>query len=101
VAGCHSFCLFFIFYNIQYIQTFIQLHSFNTIHPSAFAEASADINGLFAYHYCQQRAVTPDPESLNSNKKGAKLPLLSEEGWQHCPLITYQGAFFNGGETLR
>jgi hypothetical protein len=30
--------------------------------------------------YCQQRAVKTDPESLNSNKKGAKLPLLSAEG---------------------
>ncbi len=29
---------------------------------------------------CQRRAVSPDPESLNSNKKGAKLPLLSAEG---------------------
>jgi hypothetical protein len=56
--------------------------------------------------YCQQRAVTPDPESLNSNKKGAKLSLLSAEGChtrldgQHCPLITYQGVFFKGVETL-
>jgi hypothetical protein len=33
-----------------------------------------------AHHYIQQRAVTPDPESLNSNKKGAKLPFLSAEG---------------------
>jgi hypothetical protein len=38
------------------------------------------------------------------NKKG--LPLLSAEGChtrldgQHCPLITYQGVFFKGGETL-
>jgi hypothetical protein len=45
------------------------------------------------------RAVTPDPESLNSNKKGAKLPLLSAEGChtqldgQPCPLITYHGFF--------
>ncbi len=31
VAGCHSFCLFFIFYNIH---TFIQSHSCNTIHLS-------------------------------------------------------------------
>jgi hypothetical protein len=54
-------------------------------------------------HYCQQRAVTSDPESLNSNKKGAKLPLLSAEGChtlvdgQH---YTYHGVFFKGGETL-
>jgi hypothetical protein len=27
VTGCHSFCLFFIFYNIH---TFIQSHSYNT-----------------------------------------------------------------------
>ncbi len=27
VAGCHSFCLFFIYYNIH---TFIQSHSYNT-----------------------------------------------------------------------
>ncbi len=27
-----------------------------------------------------ERAVTPDLESLNSNKKGAKLPLLSSRG---------------------
>ncbi len=36
---------------------------------------------------------------LDSNEKVAKLPLLSAEGChtpqdgQHCPLITYQGAF--------
>ncbi len=62
----------------------------------------ADSNGLLAHHYCQQRAVTSDPKSLNSNKKGAKLPLLSSEGChtqrdgQHCPLITYQGVFLRG-----
>ncbi len=55
--------------------------------------------GPLAHHYCQQRAVTPDPESSNSNKKSAKLPLLSAEGChtrlegQHCRLITYQGVF--------
>jgi hypothetical protein len=60
-------------------------------------------NGLFG---AQQRAVTPDTESLNSNKKSAKHPLISAEGChtqldgQHCPLITYQGAFLKGGETL-
>ncbi len=58
-------------------------------------QTSADSNGLLVHHYCQQRAVTPDPENLNSNKKGAKLPLLSAKGChtrlegQHCPLITY------------
>ncbi len=63
-----------------------------------------DSNGRFTHHYCQQRAVTTDPESSNSNRKGAKLPLLSAEGchtWlegQHCPLITNQGVFFQGGE---
>jgi hypothetical protein len=36
-------------------------------------------SGLLAHHYFQQRAVTPDPESLNSNKKGVKLLLLSVE----------------------
>ncbi len=51
-------------------------------------------------------AVSPDPESSNSNKKGAKLPLLSADGChtqlegQHCPLIRYQGVFFKGVETL-
>jgi hypothetical protein len=34
VTGCHSFCLFFIFYNIHSI-TFIQY-----IYPSPFADAS-------------------------------------------------------------
>jgi hypothetical protein len=34
----------------------------------------------------QQRAVTPDPESSNSNKKGAKLPLISAEGC-HTQLV--------------
>jgi hypothetical protein len=54
------------------------------------------------HHYCQQRAVTPGPESLNANKKDAKLPLLSAEGCntqldgQHCPLITYQVVFSRG-----
>jgi hypothetical protein len=49
--------------------------------------------------------VKPDPESLNLNKKGAKLPFLSAEGChtpkkgQHCTLITYQGVIFKGGET--
>ncbi len=63
-------------------------------------QSSADINGLLGHHYCQQRAVTPDPESFNSNIKGARLPLLFAEGCpilldgQHCPLITYQGVFF-------
>jgi hypothetical protein len=42
------------------------------------------------------KGLTPHPESLNSNKKGAKLSLLSTEGChtlldgQHCP----QGVFF-------
>ncbi len=59
-------------------------------------QLSADRNGLWAQHYCQQRVVTPYPESLNSNIKVARLPLLSAEGChtqmdgQHCPL-TYQG----------
>ncbi len=66
----------------------------------------ADSNGLLEHHYSQQRAVTPYPESLNSNETGAKLQFLSADGchtWlegQHCPLITYQGVFFKGGETL-
>jgi hypothetical protein len=87
--------------------------AFRALQPSAnyFAEwsgrvwqLSADGNGLMAHHYCQQRAVTPDPETFNSNKKGTKLPLLSAEGChtrldgQHCPLITYQGVFFKGGD---
>ncbi len=69
-------------------------------------QPSADSNSLLAHHYCQQRSITPDPESLNSNKKGSELPLISAEGChtrlegQHCPLITYQGVFFKGGETL-
>ena len=69
-------------------------------------QPSADSNGLLAHHYWQQRAVTPGPESLNSNKKAAKRTLLSAEGCrtrldgQHCPLITYQGIVFKGGETL-
>jgi hypothetical protein len=67
---------------------------------------TADSNGLLGHHYSQQRAVTPDPESLNSNKNGTKLPLLSVEGFhtqmdqmdgQHCPLIKYQ-AFFSRAE---
>jgi hypothetical protein len=46
-------------------------------------QPSADRNDRFTFthHYCQQRAITPDPESLNSNKKGSRLPLLSAEGW--------------------
>jgi hypothetical protein len=47
-----------------------------------------------------------DLESLNSNKKGAKLPSLSAEG-SHTPngwaaLLSYNisGYFFKGGETL-
>ncbi len=69
-------------------------------------QPSADSNGLLAHHYIQQRAVTPVSESLNSDKKGTKLPFLSAEGCrtplegQHCTLITYQGVFFKGGETL-
>ncbi len=69
-------------------------------------QPSADSNGRLAHHYYQQRAVTPDPESLNSYKTGAKLSLLSAEGChipldgRHCPLITYQGVFFKGGENL-
>ncbi len=61
---------------------------------------------FWRHHYCQQRTVTSDPESLNSNKKGAKPPLLSAAGChtrldgQHCPLISYQGIFFMGVETL-
>ncbi len=57
------------------------------------------VMAFFALHYYQKRAVTSNPESLNSNKKGAKLPLLSAEGChtqldgQHCPLITYQSVF--------
>ncbi len=67
----------------------------------------ADSNGRWAHHYCQQRAVTPNPESLNSNKKGAKLSLLFAEGCQSHPTgraafpsDKYQGIFFKGGETL-
>ncbi len=71
-------------------------------------QPSADSNGLLAHHFIQQGAVTLDPEILNSNKKGAKLPFLSAEGChshtllegRHCPLITYQGDFFKGVETL-
>ncbi len=69
-------------------------------------QPSADSNSLLVHHNYQQRAVTPYPESLNSNKKGAKLPLLSAEGChsrldgQHCPLIKYQGVFFKGEKTL-
>jgi hypothetical protein len=54
----------------------------------------------------QERAVMPYPKYLNSNKKDAKLPKQSAEGChaqmdgQHCPLITYQGVFFKGGENL-
>jgi hypothetical protein len=39
-------------------------------------------------------------------QKGAKLPLLSEEGChtrldgQHCPLITYQGIFFKASDDI-
>ncbi len=67
---------------------------------------SANSNGLLTHLNCQQRAIIIGPESLNSNKKGAKLSLLSAEvghtrlDGQHCPLITYQGVFFKGGETL-
>ncbi len=86
--------------------------SFRVLLPSANYSAqwsgrvwqpSADSNDLLAHHYCQQRAVTP---SLNSNKKGAKLPLLSAEGChtrldgQYCHFNTYQGVFFKDGETL-
>ncbi len=39
VAGCHSFCLFLIFYNIH---TIIQSHSYNT-----FAEASPSPHRLW------------------------------------------------------
>jgi hypothetical protein len=46
-------------------------------------QPSADSNGRLAHYYCQQRAVTPDPESSNSNKKGAKLPLLFCRGLSH------------------
>ncbi len=89
--------------------------TFRALQPSANYSAewsgrvwqpSADSNGLLAQNFIQQRAVTPDPESLNSNKKGTKLPFLSAEGChtllegQHCPLITYQGVFFKGGENL-
>jgi hypothetical protein len=61
---------------------------------------------VMAIWCCQQRAVTPDPESSNANKKGAKLSVLSAEGChtqlevQHCPLITYQGVFFKVRKTL-
>ncbi len=69
-------------------------------------QPSANSNGLLEHHYCQQRAVTPDPESLNLKKKGAKLPVLSAEGLHtrldglHCPLISYKCVFFKGEETL-
>jgi hypothetical protein len=55
-------------------------------------QPSADSNGHLAHYHCRSRAATPGPES--SNKKGAKLPLPSAEGFhtqlegQHCPLIT-------------
>jgi hypothetical protein len=42
----------------------------------------------------------PDPESLNSNKKGGKLPLLSADGWAALPFDNISGRFFKGGETL-
>jgi len=70
-------------------------------HQSAFSAfrallPSADSNGFLAHHYCQQRAVTPYPESLNSKKKGAKLPLLSAESCNtlldghHCTQVSYK-----------
>ncbi len=84
--------------------------AFRALLPSANSSAewsgrvwqpSADSNVRLEHHYCQQRAVKPDPESSNSYKKGAKLPLLSAdrchtrlEGQCACPLITYQ-AFFS------
>jgi hypothetical protein len=69
-------------------------------------QSSADSNGLLEHHYFQQRAVTPDPESFNSNKKGAKLPLLSAEGlshligWAAVPSDNISGRFFKGGEAF-
>ena len=64
-------------------------------------QPSADSDGLLAHHYCQQWAVTPDPESLNSNKKGSQTAITICRGLschtrldgQHCPLIIYQGVF--------
>ncbi len=47
--------------------------------------------GLLTHRYCQQRAITPDPESLSTNKKGAKLPLLSA-----LPSDNISGRFFQG-----
>ncbi len=56
---------------------------------------------VYIYNCIFNRGLShPNPESLNSNKKGVKLPFLSAEGChhtslegQHCPLITYHGVF--------
>ncbi len=59
-------------------------------------DSPLQIDNLLGHHYCQQRDVRPNSkESLNSNKQGAKLPLLSAEGChtrldgQHFPQGVY------------
>jgi hypothetical protein len=40
LAGCHSFCLFFVFF-ITYIHSFSHIHTIQYIYPSPFDEASS------------------------------------------------------------
>jgi len=77
----------------------------NAAHPVGCDSPLQIVMGLLAHHNCQQKAVTPNPERLNSNKKGAELPLhticrglSNPTGWAASALP--QGVFFKGGETL-
>ncbi len=73
----------------------ICLSAFRALLPSAnhYAEwsgwvwqPSADSNGLLEHHYCQQRAVTPDPESLNT--KFIYTVKIVDEVVRHPHLVT-------------
>ncbi len=41
------------------------------------------VMAFLAHHFCQQRTVTPDPESLNSNKKGRQTTISICRGVSH------------------
>ncbi len=61
VAGCHSFCLFFICYNLQ-LQTFIQSHSFIRRHtPGPLSISSSRGSSVGKNYLCAEPRIELGP----------------------------------------
>jgi hypothetical protein len=76
VAGCHSFCLFFIFHNIHTFIHSITVTFIQYIYPSLFAEASLPCGSEFlivtqeAFASAAPRAEHPHPVRRSSDESG-------------------------------